>query len=482
MTTQRLVGDPVPLGDRRSGRVPVQPANAALDYRRQARARGLRKALLDAVSVLMVVVPVAIFLAQGNAALFTSLAGGLLGLGMLSGLVATALLCQMLLLAARIPFVDDTLGQDRALIRHRKLNTSMISLLIMHALLLLAGYAAQAGTNVVTEFLGLWPVRDFVLAVASMALFAVVGLSSAAAARARLSHEVWWVIHLVSYLAVLVSIPHQFSLGGMFAQGAARWYWAAMFLVAFFCLLCFRVFLPIFNSLDHRLTVTTVEPAGRDAVSISLRGEHMGQLGLRAGQYFGFRFLAPGLWWHEHPFSTSSTVRDDGSFRITVQAAGAGTRALMRVRPGTPVLVEGPYGMFSDRARTREAVVLLGAGSGIGPIRALLESTGIVPGRAMVVLRAAHPGGLYLYDEIRALCQARGVRLVTMVGHRARSRGAAAWTSADHAGTHLADLAPWVRDADVYVCGPDGFMDAVLVDARMAGVPGKQLHHERFSW
>ena len=430
----------------------------------------------------MVVIPVAIFLAQGNMSLFGTVTGAVRALGMLAGLVATALMCQMLLLAARIPFVDGTLGHDRALRRHRALNGAMITLLIMHGVLLVISYAAAAQLSIAAEFTGLLGGRDFVLAVLAMVLLGVVGFSSAVAVKAKLSHEVWHVIHLVSYLAVVVAIPHQFSMGGMFSQGLARAYWIGMFAVTFFCLLCFRFGYPLFNSMDHQVRVVGVQRLSRDTVNIYFKGRDLDELDAHAGQFFSFRFLQPDLWWHAHPFSLSSPVRGDG-FRITVRALGKGSAALARVRPGTPVLFQGPYGMFSDRARTTGGLILVGSGAGLGAILAVLEETSVVPGRALVILRATRSDGLYNLAEFQRVCTQRGVQLVTMVGHRARySDGTETWVSRQYAGYQLGDFAPWARQADIYVCGPEGFLDAVVTDARAYGVPEDQVHGERFEW
>jgi ferredoxin-NADP reductase len=54
--------------------------------------------------------------------------------------------------------------------------------------------------------------------------------------------------------------------------------------------------------------------------------------------------------------------------------------------------------------------------------------------------------------------------------------------SSQYAGYQLGDFAPWARQADIYVCGPEGFVDAVVADARTYGVPEGQIHDERFNW
>ena len=49
------------------------------------------------------------------------------------------------------------------------------------------------------------------------------------------------------------------------------------------------------------------------------------------------------------------------------------------------MLVEGPYGRLSGRARTRRQVALIGAGVGITPLRALAEGLDYAPGEAVLL-------------------------------------------------------------------------------------------------
>ena len=75
-------------------------------------------------------------------------------------------------------------------------------------------------------------------------------------------------------------------------------------------------------------------------------------------------------------------------FEFVVSDTGHGmddhTAALARLRPGTRVLAEGPYGAFTARhvlaTRSAPKVLLVGIGIGITPLRALLESIPAPPG------------------------------------------------------------------------------------------------------
>jgi ferredoxin-NADP reductase len=173
----------------------------------------------------------------------------------------------------------------------------------------------------------------------------------------------------------------------------------------------------------------------------------------------------------------------DGELRITVKDLGAGSARPAAVRPGTRVLIEGPYGRLSSDVRTQRTLTMLAAGIGITPLRALLEELPYSRGEATLIYRASSPDDLLLRDEIERLSQARGVEVFYVTGPR---RSDASWLPASAGSSSdvrmLQQLAPRIASSDVYVCGPDAWLDAVVAAARGAGVPEGRLHVERFSW
>lgn len=424
-------------------------------------------------------VSVAFFLADGGAYRFGTVDSSLTSLGIVTGLLAATSACLMLVLAARVPFLDRTLGQPEALQMHHRLGPWVAGGLALHVILLTAGYALRTRLDPVAQFQDfLSSTPDFGWAVLGFVLLVVVTLTSILGAQRTLPYEAWHLTHALAYVAVAASIPHQLSMGSLFYDASpSRWYWLGMFAVTGGLLLVHRVLVPTLASLRHRLVVTRVVPAGPGTVNIELQGRDLAALGARAGQYFHWRFLTPALWWHQHPFSLSAKPTGD-ALRITVRRLGEGSAALQHVRPGTRVAIEGPYGLFSEASRTRVPVVLVGAGIGITPIRALLEDVDLQPGRAAVILRADVADELYLLPEITELCSRRGASLKVLVGPPLPGR----WVCPARADLRLSDLVPYVRDADVFVCGPPGFTRAFLADACALGVPAGQLHHERFAW
>jgi len=192
-----------------------------------------------------------------------------------------------------------------------------------------------------------------------------VAVTSAKAARTRLRYESWHLLHLYAYLGVGLALPHQLWTGQEFlVSPAATVFWWGLWAASAGAVLVWRVALPLWRSTRHRLRVTSVVPEGHGVVSVYMTGRRMDRLKAEAGQFFTWRFLTGPGWTRGHPYSLSAAP-DGRSLRITVKDLGDDSGALRQVRPGTRVLVEGPYGRLSARARTRRKVAFIGAGVGI---------------------------------------------------------------------------------------------------------------------
>jgi predicted ferric reductase len=423
-----------------------------------------------------------LYLISGGRTAFSTPAETVTSLGILSGLVGTDFILVMLLLAARIPLLDRTIGHDRAIALHRALGKPALYLLLAHGALLLVGYGMSAEIDPVAEIGPMLAVPDMPLAFIGLGLLIAVVVTSLVAVRRRFGYEAWHLVHLLSYVAVAFALPHQLSVGGVLADGTGqRVYWIASFVLAFGAIVIFRFITPIVRSLRHRITVAAIVPVAPGVVSIVLRGRDLRKLGAAGGQFLIWRFWTGSTWWHSHPISLSG-MPTAATARITVRELGAGSARLSALPVGAPVSIEGPYGLFSDVARTAPKMAVLAAGIGVTPIRALLEDSPLRRGEATVLLRAGDDDEAYLWDEVRDITEAKQARLFVSTGPRARS--GPTWLAADDAarGVTLSSAFPDLADSDLYVCGPSGWLDAVVDDARTHGVPAHRIHAERFDW
>jgi predicted ferric reductase len=407
---------------------------------------------------------------------------GLTSSGRLTGLLASALLLVQVLLMARLPLLEHAFGQDRLARTHRIVGFTSFDLMLGHVVLITWGYAAGELSRTPAT---LWDLTTdypgMLLAVAGTGCLVLVVVTSIRAARKRLRYESWHLLHLYAYLGVGLALPHQLWTGQEFLTStAATVFWWGLWATSAGAVLVWRVALPLWRSARHALRVTSVVPEGDGVVSVFLTGRRLDQLGAEAGQFFSWRFLTGPGWTRAHPYSLSAAP-DGRTLRITVKQLGDGSAALSAVRPRTRVLVEGPYGRLSARARTRRRVVLIGAGVGITPLRALAEELDYAPGDAALLYRFS---GRPLFErEFDVLSRQRGLQVLMLPGHR---RASGSWLG-DGVGpaddlTALLYWVPDLADRDVYVCGPEAWTEDVRRTTEAAGLPPDRCHVETFGW
>jgi len=400
--------------------------------------------------------------------------GGLLTAeGRLAGFTGAYLMLIMVVLVARLPWLEASAGQDQLIRWHRRVAPWAVGLIIAHVVLITLGYAQAAQVGVLRQlwvFVTSYP--DLLAAIAGFGLLVMAAVTSIRFARRRLRYETWWVVHLYLYLGLALAFAHQIVTGIPFiGHPLTRAVWIVIWACTAGMVLVFRIGQPIWRSVRHRLRVVEVRDAAPGVVSVICQGRRLDRLAVSGGQFFLWRFLARELWWQAHPYSLSALPQPP-YLRVTIKGLGDQSQAVRRLRPGTPVVIEGPYGAFTRHAQTSDRVVLIGAGVGITPLRALLEDlpdwTDVV-----VIVRASTVDDLVHRDEVAALVGRRAGRLHEIIGSRRRVRFDA---------RALRRLVPDLAVRDVYICGPDEFAAGVADAALRLGAAQEQIHQETFGF
>jgi ferredoxin-NADP reductase len=317
---------------------------------------------------------------------------------------------------------------------------------------------------------------DVLMASVAGLLLVGVGIVSARAARRRMRYETWYYLHLYTYAAVALAFSHQFSSGADFmANRAARVLWSALYLGVAAAVLWYRFVLPLAQAARHQMRVVAVVAEGPGVISIVVAGRRLADLQPVAGQFFRWRFLARGLWWTASPYSLSAAP-DGRTLRITVANSGDHSAALARVRPGTRVIAEGPYGAMTAARRSRRKVLLIAGGIGVTPLRALFESLPGGPREITLLYRVGDERDVVFRDELVQIARQRAAGLHIVAGHRRNLRYDPLSTAA------LTASFPDLRDYDVYVCGSHPMTEATLAALRAARVPRRQIHRESFQF
>ena len=397
--------------------------------------------------------------------------GWLTGAGEVLGLLAGYGVVVLVLLMARIRPVERGVGADRLARWHASGGRYVIGLVSGHAIAITWGYAVTAHTNPASEtatLLSTYP--DVAMATAAWFLLLGVGVVSARAARRRLRYETWYYLHFYTYLAIALAFSHQLAVGAAFSgDPAARFWWSALYVVAALLVVWYRVVVPARGFARHGFRVAGVRTESEATVSIYIRGRHLRELEAEPGQFFRWRFLTRDLWWGSHPYSLSAAPSDD-LMRITVRDVGDHSAALRRLKPGTRVLAEGPFGAFIP-IRTSRSVLLLAGGVGITPLRAMFAT---LSGKVTLIYRASTWQDIVFQAELDAIAEARGSCVHYVVGSRS-DFGTDPLSAAG-----LRQLVPGVHRMDVYLCGPPGMTGTAVAALTEAGVPRRRIRYESF--
>ncbi|WP_214366289.1 globin domain-containing protein [Pseudonocardia sp. H11422] len=192
------------------------------------------------------------------------------------------------------------------------------------------------------------------------------------------------------------------------------------------------------------------------------------------GQYLSIEIpQRPGLWRFLSPIEPA---RPDGVLRFHVRALPGGlvSPALVaRIRPGDTWRIGPPLGRLPDALSTTRDLLLLGQGTGLAPLNALIAALDTHD----------DPPRTHLYAAARSKNE---LRALLTNGPRDRHRP---WLTVTpvvpSAGTHrpgsLVGTALRARvwqHHDIVVCGPPRMQAAALDQLHAAGIPAEQLHSD----
>ena len=322
-----------------------RPRALARPASRRAGSRRLFAWVLGVLGLIGLVISVALVAPVESASVLAGAGGVLIAAGRVAALTGTYLLLVTLVLIARIPAVERAIGQDRLVKLHRKLGPAVLGLIGLHVVTVVLGYAAQVATGpwhelvlMATTFPGM------MLAVAGLGLLLLAGSTSYRYVRRKMKYETWWAVHLYTYLAVALSLPHQILTGAPFiGRPLATAWWLTLWFATAGAVIVYRWGLPIARSLHHRVTVHSVEQEAPGVVSVTMEGRHLDQLEASGGQFLHWRFLKRGMWWQAHPYSLSA-VPTANRMRITVKGLGDHSGSLAGLEPGPAWRSKAPTG------------------------------------------------------------------------------------------------------------------------------------------
>lgn len=398
------------------------------------------------------------------------------------GLLATSLLVCAVVLPSRVRSLTRTLGIDGVLGIHRFVGLAVTLLVGLHIILVVVARPANIALFDVVHA----PDRGRAAVGATVALAALVILTGLRR-RLRQRYEVWRWVHLALAGSVLVlSALHIWWLNHLVRDTAMRALFIVLAAVALGVLGYRWLWLPIYGP-RREYVVRELRPETSTVSTLVLEPRRDGNrrgyrtLAFAPGQFAWLR-LNPSIGAQEHPFTIASSAHLGLWTEFTIRHSGDFTTELRRLRPGSPVWVDGPHGAFTLDLRRCTGLVMIAGGVGITPMMSMLRTLAHRrdrrPHRLVVVARTLDE--LLFRAELSELQQRLDLTVIELLRQPPPS-----WTGASGAVDEelLVALLPGTfrrNQLDYYLCGPPAMVTDVLTVLDGLDVPQPRIHTEQF--
>lgn len=235
------------------------------------------------------------------------------------------------------------------------------------------------------------------------------------------------------------------------------------------------VHLPAARTLACR--IQSLERVGRDVMRIVLRLPPTSTFPYLAGQYVD----VIGTGGKRRSYSIANTATSDKRIELHVRQVDGGEMSQFwfnEAKLNALLRLHGPLGTFFLRDVADLDLVFLATGTGIAPVKAILESLesltpGTTPRTTTVYWGGRTPADLYWAPEENLI---RRVRFVPVL-----SRAGTDWAGArGHVQDVFAASAPDLTRTAVYACGSDNMIHAAHALLVAAGLPERRFSSDAF--
>ena len=180
------------------------------------------------------------------------------------------------------------------------------------------------------------------------------------------------------------------------------------------------------------------------------------------------------------PYSIASAPdpKKPGEFELAV-AVHAGADVMDELAVGEQLQVVGPAGDFTWQATSSPAALLVGVGTGIAPLRAMIEAELARPSETRLLLLAGHraPADLLFADDFARFARDHSrfhfIPILSQAGSEwAGQRG--------RVQARLVEAVSSLGPLDAYVCGRLDMVSEVVAILEAHGVPAARIRSEGF--
>ena len=415
------------------------------------------------------------WLTQSEVLMTSGMAGVCIALGRLTGLLAVNFVLWQLVLVGRINFLNSAYGFDRLAIIHHFNGLLAWVFIFLHPIFLVLGYSAVNQISIfnqIGEFL--FKGENLFSAFIAVLIFLVAIVLSIKLIFKKTKYEVWYFVHLLTYLAIILAFGHQLEAGYDLQNKYFAVYWIILYFLTITPLIIFRFLKPLYNFYRHRFYVEKVVLENENVLSIYIKGRDLDKFKFVAGQFAIFRFLSGRLAIEAHPFSFSQAPKGN-NLRISIKNLGDYFSLLTtRLKPGCPLIIDGPHGIFIAPRTKNNKLALIAGGIGITPLRAIVEANSSLD--LTLIYGEKNEPSLVFRNELDNLispnCKINYVLSddIKWTGEKGRIDS-----------EKIQRLIPDYLERDFFLCGPKPMVKALKKSLILLGIKSYKIYFEKFS-
>ena len=230
--------------------------------------------------------------------------------------------------------------------------------------------------------------------------------------------------------------------------------------------------------------VSLLEKKSHDVMLLRLQLPASENFAYHAGQYVEF-ILQGGVRRSYSMANAPHTQADCGGLELHIRHLPGGTftdQVFGALKEKDILRIEGPYGSFFLREESDKPIVLLAAGTGFAPLKAIIEHMQLRGSTRPTTLYwgGRRPQDLYLDAWVKArLLEMPHLRYVPVVSDAQPGDAWSGRTGFVHRAVlqDLPDLSPY----QVYACGTPLMVEAARADIARAGLPPDEFYADAFT-
>ncbi len=388
-------------------------------------------------------------------------------LGQILGLIGMVLFSVNLILAGRFKFLDKYFkGLDKVYIHHSKIGALAFSMILFHPLFLVVKYITFSLKQAALFFVPFTnaPITWGILALLLMIL--LIGFTF----YIKLKYNIWKFSHKFMTVAFSLALIHTLLISSDVSRNNLLRYYILILAITGLIVSVRQAFLSKISIKKIKYRVKNILQLNNDIIEIEMEPLNE-KIIFTPGQFSFFSFLDGEISDESHPFSISSSVKDN-NLKITIKNLGDYTSQLKNLKIGTEVLIDGPYGNFSYRKVENKNQIWIAGGIGITPFFCMANSL-------------ENEYRVDLYYSVKEEKEAVYRKDFEEISQKNQDFKFNLWNATEKGYINsglILNLSKGLDGKDIFLCGPPVFMESLKDQFLSLGVDIKKIHYENFSF